>query len=148
MTAFNSNIIGRVAALPTLESAQLKDLWQELYSEPAPKKKREYLIPRLAYKMQELEYGGLELDDQKEINNFIKNEPTRPTKNKRIHMPKVGTKLIREYKGKEHQVTVTRTGFEYQGRTFKSLSQIATAITGTRWNGPLFFGLTSKPKKP
>ena len=97
--------------------------------------------------MQELEYGGLELDDQKEIDSFIKNEPTRPTKNKRIHMPKVGTKLIREYKGKEHQVTVTRTGFEYQGRTFKSLSQIATAITATRWNGPLFFGLTSKPKK-
>ena len=48
MNAFNNNIIGRVAALPTLESAQLKDLWQELYSEPAPKKKREYLIPRLA----------------------------------------------------------------------------------------------------
>ena len=147
MNAFNNNVIGRVAALPTLESAQLKDLWQELYSEPAPKKKREYLIPRLAFRLQELEYGGLKLDDQKEIDDYIKNESTTPKKNKRVHMPKVGTKLLREYKGVEHQVTVTRSGFEYQGRTFKSLSQIATAITGTRWNGPLFFGLTTKSKK-
>ena len=52
-----------------------------------------------------------------------------------------GTRLIREYQGIEHCVTVLADGFEYQGRPYKSLSAVARAITGTRWNGPLFFGL-------
>ena len=55
--------------------------------------------------------------------------------------PVAGTRLIREWRGVEHHVTVRIDGFEYQGRKYKSLSAIARAITGTRWNGPLFFGL-------
>ncbi|MCG7927947.1 MAG: DUF2924 domain-containing protein [Candidatus Thiodiazotropha taylori] len=64
----------------------------------------------------------------------------------RVKRPAVGTKLIREYQGVEHHVTVTRNGFEYQGRTFRSLSHIAREITCTRWSGPLFFGLTRSGK--
>ena len=55
--------------------------------------------------------------------------------------PIVGTRLLREYQGTEHVVTVTRDSFEYQGRPYQSLSAIARAITGTRWNGWMFFGL-------
>ena len=55
--------------------------------------------------------------------------------------PPVGTQLIRRFKGVDHHVTVMQDGFDYQGQLFKSLSKIATLITGTRWNGPMFFGL-------
>jgi hypothetical protein len=72
-------------------------------------------------------------------------EQLKPSSN-RVKRPAVGTKLIREYQGIEHHVTVTRNGFEYQGRTFRSLSHIAREITGTRWSGPLFFGLTRNGK--
>ena len=58
--------------------------------------------------------------------------------------PIVGTRLIREWKGVEHAVTVLADGYEYQGRRYKSLSAIARAITGTRWNGPAFFGLARR----
>ncbi len=55
--------------------------------------------------------------------------------------PVAGTRLVREWQGVEHHVTVLVDGFEYQERTYRSLSPIARAITGTNWNGPLFFGL-------
>ena len=57
-----------------------------------------------------------------------------------------GTRLVREWDGVEHCVTVLADGFEYDGRSFRSLSAIARAITGTRWNGPLFFGLRNAVK--
>src|SRR5690606_26322553 len=65
---------------------------------------------------------------------------------KRLNRPAIGTRLVREYHGVEHHVTVTRNGFEYEGRTFRSLSQIAREITGSPWSGPLFFGLVQKDK--
>ena len=58
--------------------------------------------------------------------------------------PVAGTRLMREYQGVQHSVTVTGDGYEYQGRPYRSLSAIARAITGTRWNGLLFFGLRSR----
>jgi len=73
------------------------------------------------------------------------NEQLKPA-SRRVKRPAVGTQLIREYQGTEHHVTVIRNGFEYHGRTFRSLSHIAREITGTRWSGPLFFGLTRRGK--
>lgn len=141
-----ADVIGKVAALPSLETDELKKLWQELFNEPAPRKKRDYLIPRLAWRIQELAYGGLSDNAQDQINRLMRSkEQLKPSSN-RVKRPAVGTKLIREYQGIEHQVTVTRNGFEYQGRTFRSLSQVARVITGTRWSGPLFFGLTRSGK--
>jgi hypothetical protein len=137
-----ADVIGKVAALPSLESDELKTLWQELFNEPAPRKKRDYLIPRLAWRIQELAYGGLSDSAQDHINRLIRSKEQLKPSSTRVKRPAVGTKLIREYQGVEHQVTVTRNGFEYQGRTFRSLSHVAREITGTRWSGPLFFGLT------
>lgn len=142
----SADVIGKVAALPSLENDELKKLWRELFDEPAPRKKRDYLIPRLAWRIQELAYGGLSDTAQDRINRLMRGkEQLKPSSN-RVKRPAVGTKLIREYQGIEHQVTVTRNGFEYQGRTFRSLSHIAREITGTRWSGPLFFGLTRSGK--
>ncbi len=142
----SADVIGKVAALPSLENDELKKLWRELFDEPAPRKKRDYLIPRLAWRIQELAYGGLSDKAQDRINRLIRSkEQLKPSSN-RVKRPAVGTKLIREYQGIEHHVTVTRNGFEYQGRTYRSLSHIAREITGTRWSGPLFFGLTRSGK--
>ncbi len=91
---------------------------------------------------QELAYGGLSDNAQDRINQLMRSKGELEPANRRVRRPAVGTKLIREYQGVEHHVTVTRNGFEYQGRTFGSLSHIAREITGTRWSGPLFFGLT------
>ena len=142
----NDNIIGKVVALPTLKNDDIKKLWQELFDEPAPKKKRDYLIPRLAWRIQELAYGGLTDAAQERINRLMRSkEPIKPSSN-RIRRPAIGTKLIREYQGVQHHVTVARNGFEYQNRTYRSLSHIAREITGTRWSGPLFFGLNRSGK--
>ncbi len=142
----SADVIGKVAALPSLENDELKKLWRELFNETAPRKKRDYLIPRLAWRIQELAYGGLSNTSQDRINRLMRGkEQLKPSSN-RVKRPAVGTKLIREYQRVEHHVTVTRNGFEYQGRTFRSLSHIAREITGTRWSGPLFFGLTRSGK--
>jgi len=140
----SDDVIGKVAALPSLDNDELKRLWRELFNEPAPRKKRDYLIPRLAWRIQELAYGGLSDSAQDRIKRLMRSgEQVKPS-SRRIKRPAVGTRLIREYQGVEHHVTVTRNGFEYQGRTYRSLSHIAREITGTRWSGPLFFGLTGK----
>src|SRR5690606_4653342 len=115
----------------------------------------DYLIPRLAWRIQELAYGGLsdtakqrleQLMRMKEIETKSAGRKRDDDKPKKINRPAVGTRLVREYHGVEHHVTVTRNGFEYQGRTFRSLSQIAREITGSPWSGPLFFGLVQKDK--
>lgn len=142
----NEDVVGKVAALPALENNELKKLWQELFGEAAPRKKRDYLIPRLAWRIQELAYGGLTDEAQDRINRLVSSkEQIKPSSN-RTRRPAVGTKLIREYQGVEHHVTVTRNGFEYQSRTYRSLSHVAREITGTRWSGPLFFGLSRSGK--
>ena len=146
----DTTIIAKVAALPSLDAKDLRVLWLEYFDEEAPKKKRDYLIPRLAWRIQELAYGGLsdaaterleQLMRMKEIERKRKDEGS-----KRLNRPAVGTRLVRAYHGVEHHVTVTRNGFEYQGRTFRSLSHIAKEITGAHWSGPLFFGLTRKDR--
>lgn len=128
----STHVLARVAALPSQENDELKQLWRELFDEPAPPKPRGYLIPRLAWRIQELAYGGLSTDAQQRINRLVRGkEPIKPS-GQRIKRPAIGTRLIREYQGVEHQVTVERNGFEYQGRNFRSLSHIAREITGTR----------------
>jgi hypothetical protein len=142
----NENVIGKVAALTTLDHEKLKALWQELFDAPAPRKKRDYLIPRLAWRIQELAYGGFTSEAQDRVNRLIRRkEQIKPSSN-RTRRPAIGTKLIREYQGVEHHVTVARNGFEYQDRTYRSLSHVAREITGTRWSGPLFFGLSRSSK--
>ena len=139
--ASDSNVIARVAALETMTINQLKSLWLEWFDHQPSSTNREFLVGRLAYRAQELAYGGLQTKAKNQLNNSSK---TANSKNKKINMPPAGTHLIREFQGEEHHVTVTKEGFTYRGRLFKSLSPIAREITGTRWSGPLFFGLKGK----
>ena len=98
----------------------------------------------MAYRIQELAYGGLSARAEAKLDRLIEEEDgglnSKLPKSRRDR-PIVGTRLIREWQGVEHAATVLDDGFEYQGRRYKSLSAIARAITGTRWSGPLFWGL-------
>ena len=137
------DVIARVTALNTMTTSDLQALWFELFQRKATTDRQSYLIQHIAYRLQEIAYGGLEEKTQNTLNAMIHGVINVENNNKRLVSPPIGTKLLREYRGVEHCVMVIRGGFEYQGKTFKSLSEIARVITGTRWSGPLFFGLKS-----
>jgi hypothetical protein len=100
----------------------------------------------LAYRIQELAYGGLSRETLERLKAMAKQYATRDVTERKarpILRPVAGTKLIREWDGVEHCVTVRADDFEYLGRPYKSLSSVASEITGTKWNGWVFFGLKS-----
>ena len=137
-------IPARLAALKTTSTPDLKTQWREMFDSEPPPFNRRYLESRLAYRIQELAYGGLKPETVKRLEALGEQLDGGDRKKSRIRAdltPIVGTRLIREWQGVEHLVTVTADGFDWQGRPYKSLSAIARAITGTRWNGRVFFGL-------
>ncbi len=140
-------VLARVAALKTAPIQGLKQQWRDLFETEPPPYNRRFLEHRLAYRIQELAYGGLEPQTIERLRALAEDldggDPSRrrqPAKDR----PIAGTRLIREFQGVEHCVTVRDEDFEYQGRPYKSLSAIARAITGTRWNGLIFFGLKNQ----
>ena len=136
-------ILKQIAELHTLDHGQLKDRWREYFGAEPPGYRRGFLIKALAYRIQELTYGGLPQEVREELDARIAGQAPNGKRRNGVSndRPVAGTRLIREWQGVEHHVTVVTDGFEYQGRKYKSLSAIARAIAGTRWNGPLFFGL-------
>lgn len=136
-------ILKQIAELHGLDHGQLKDRWREYFGAGPPGYRRGFLIKALAYRIQELTYGGLPQEVREEIDARIDGEAPNGKRRNGVSndRPVAGTRLIREWQGIKHHVTVMTDGFEYEGRKYKSLSAIARAITGTRWNGPLFFGL-------
>ncbi len=127
-------------------SADLVQQWQQLFDTPPPRYNRRFLESRLAYRIQELAYGGLKPETIKRLEAMGQQLDGGNPVMRRIRTddkPIAGTRLIREYQGVEQTVTVLNDGYEWQGRPYQSLSAIARAITGTRWNGWRFFGLKS-----
>ncbi len=143
-----NNVLARVAALPQMPMAELTAMWEEVFQAKAPKYNRPYLVKRLAYRLQEIAHGIDSGIIEKRLEQYAKenlsNNLRAPRKN--VHMPVTGTRLVREYYGIEHRVTVLDKGFEYNGARYKSLSQIAREITGAHWSGPAFFGLIRNSK--
>jgi hypothetical protein len=137
--------------LPRLPRNQLKELWTEFYRQALPPKfPKDLLVRCLAYRLQEQIYGALGHATRRRLRQLadeIDNGAT-PTFLDRPRI-KPGTRLIREWRGETHAVTVIEKGFTYRGAHYKSLSEIARRITHTRWSGPLFFGLKqSRVDKP
>ena len=138
------SVLARVAALKTTPTPELRATWRDLFDSEPPRYNRRFLESRLAYRIQELEYGGLKpatvarLEALGEELDGGKIEVRRQRADDR---PIAGTRLIREWQGVEQTVSVLHDGYEWQGRPYKSLSAIARAITGTRWNGWTFFGI-------
>ncbi|OSM04451.1 hypothetical protein MAIT1_04364 [Magnetofaba australis IT-1] len=131
-----------MAALPEKSTDDLKKMWVDLFRNEPPPYNRTFLIKRLAYRIQELAWGGLSAATVSKLEALAAQEKTMeraPNPVRNDGLPVSGTRLVREWKGVEHHCTVLDDGFEYQGRRFKSLSAIARDITGTRWNGKLFW---------
>jgi hypothetical protein len=136
-------ILAQLAALKSAPIGELRQKWRQLFDRDPPLYNRRYLESRLAYRIQELAYGGLKPETIERLDALADELEGKGGRRKRAveRRPIAGTRLIREWKGVEHCVTVRNDDFEYQGRPYMSLSAIARAITGTRWNGLVFFGL-------
>ncbi len=139
-------IPARLAALKTTSTPDLKNQWRELFDSEPPAFNRRYLESRLAYRIQELAYGGLKPETVRRLETLGEQLDGGNITLRRIRAdlkPIAGTRLVREWQGTEQTVTVLADGYEWQGRPYRSLSAVARAITGTRWNGWVFFGLES-----
>jgi hypothetical protein len=137
------DVAEQLRALPHLGTEALRALWIELYGQPSRfQAKSKLIVPMLAYRLQEIAHGGLSPSARKRLRAFADGidagvpRPSRPAP--RL---KAGTRLIREWKEETHVVSVLENGVEYRGKRYRSLSEVARVITGTRWSGPAFFGL-------
>jgi hypothetical protein len=131
----------RIAQLPTLNKAQLLPIWRENFSiPPPPKLRKELMVPILAYRMQEREHGGLSHATRRRLKEIAISTRLKPRGRTTAVDIQEGTTLVRTWKGELHEVRVFSDRYEYRGQRFGSLSEIARAITGTRWSGPAFFG--------
>ena len=145
------SVIARVAALKTTPTPALKAMWRDLFETEPPPYNRRFLESRLAYRIQELAYGGLKKETIERLEALGEQLDGGDSAKRRARLngrPIAGTRLIREWQGVEHSVTVLRDGFEWQGRPYKSLSAVARAITGTRWNGLVFFAIKNQRRRP
>ena len=142
-------ILARLAALKAMSVNELKTEWQAMFDAPAPNNSRTFLEIRLAYRIQELTYGGPDKQTRRLLDllaDEVEGTLTRKAQIADPRNPVVGTKLIREWDGVAHTVTVLKDGFDWGGQRYKSLSAVACAITGTRWNGYRFFGLRERKR--
>lgn len=142
------SVVNRIMALPKLPITDLKALWLELFGSAPTTHSRPFLVRRIAYQLQENEFRKVNPEllarNKARIEALIEQERIKNDKGKNPndYVLTPGTVLTREYQRVEHCVVVTEDNqFEYRGLRFKSLSVIAREITGTRWSGPLFFGL-------
>ena len=133
--------------LTTMPVAQLRARYRELFRTDPPSAFGPDLLRRsIAHRIQERAYGGLAAPTRRLLDQLVKAAMAKP--NGRLELPrriKPGSELVRTWKGKSYRVTVMADGFAHAGKTFASLSEIASEITGTKWNGPRFFGLRSAP---
>jgi hypothetical protein len=140
-------VLAQLATLRAAPIGALKQKWRDLFETEPPPYNRRFLESRLAYRIQELAYGGLKPVTVERLEALGEHFDSRDIAKRRLRVddkPIAGTRLIREWQGVEQTVTVTQDGYEWQGRPYKSLSAIARAITGTRWNGWVFFGLKNQ----
>jgi len=132
-----------IARLHGLGLKELRDVWrEEMGGEAPPIRSPDFIRRLLAWKLQEHICGGLDLRTSRHLcalgDRYAKNPDCSPSS---VLDLKPGTVLGRRWQGVRHDVTVTREGFLYDGENFASLSEVARHITGSRWNGPRFFGL-------
>jgi hypothetical protein len=141
------NVEQLIAGLNNLDHDALKGRWHALRGDDPPKGlSRPLLVRALAYAIQEKAFGGLRPGMRQRLQRLGAELKVtgRIASIGRRRKFKPGTRLIREWQGRTHEVTVLQDGFRWNDETYRSLSAIARAITGTRWNGHVFFGLRSR----
>jgi hypothetical protein len=132
-----------LSRLPMLELDELRQEWRHLNkADASPRLSRDLLVRAIAHRLQELAFGGLRSEPQRQLRQIAMElkqtgaAKTRPG----LQLPS-GTRLMREWRGRHYEVVVLDNGFSWQGAHYRSLSAVARTITGTAWSGPLFFGL-------
>ena len=149
-----TTVLQQVTELSDMPHKMLKERWRSLYGTDPPAYKRQHMIRRLAYRIQELAYGGLPDNAKAELeriaaeDDFGDRSARKKQRNAKSTQPIPGTRLVREWNGQRHVVTTVTGGFEYNGKRYRSLSAVAKTITGSHWSGPQFFDLrTPKQEK-
>lgn len=127
----------------TLSTRELQGKWVEYFKYPPPRgASKEYLHANIAWQAQAKQHGGLGRKAKGQIKQLMQQLRDGVDLNPENSLTlKPGSRLLREYKGSKHEVIVAEGGYQYQDKMYRSLSQIARLITGTRWNGKLFFGV-------
>jgi hypothetical protein len=137
-----------ITRLLALDVLALRQRWAALFSDdPAPNLGRALLIRAIAYRLQEKALAGLKPSTQRVLDRVADGGSKVAHKGFPKRRASAGTVLIRQWRGVSHRVTVLDTDVVYRGRRYKSLSEVARAITGSRWSGPLFFGLKGRAKE-
>jgi hypothetical protein len=138
-----------LASLSALSVKHLKDRWRSVYgTEPPRRVSRELLTRALAYRLQERALGGLKRATRRLLERIGEDRSSSQLMRVAAHRKTApGTVLVREWQGTSHRVSVLDDGVIYRGRRYQSLSEVARVITGTRWSGPLFFGLKQRAKE-
>jgi hypothetical protein len=164
MKQATQNIQQTIAALERMTVSQLQKKYQEVFEEPSSSGNRAFLLKRLAWRIQSLSEGSLSERAKRRAEELARDSDIRTTRprNREVNgggvprtaklatpsthdrLPIPGTMLTRKYRGQQVEVKVLANGFEHEGQTYRSLSAVAKAVTGSHWNGHLFFGLTSQ----
>ena len=151
-----ATVLTQIARLQSLTHKQLQERWHELYeAAPPPVWNRPFLLRRLAYRIQELAFGGLPAESRQELERIAEADAkARPGRKKKAassrgkgDLPVVGTCLVRRWQGRDYEIVTVLGGYEFEGTRYGSLSAIASKITGTHWNGRIFFGLKNAGDK-
>ncbi len=139
-------VVAELDRLATAPIVELRKRYKELFRTEPPKAFGPDLLRRsIAQRIQEKAYGGLSGPPKRLLDQLVKAMAAKPTG--KLELPrriKPGSELVRTWKGKTYRVVVQQDGFTYDGKTYAGLSEIASLIAGTNWNGPRFFGLRSK----
>src|ERR1039458_4016731 len=137
------SLTSEIAGLSKLGIDELRERWKAMFGKaPSRDISRSFLTRAIAYRLQEKAFGGLKPSTQRLLAEFVSdgaNGSALAASPSRIVQP--GAVLVREWRGISHQVSVLEKGFRFRGNRYRSLSEVAREITGTRWSGPLFFGL-------
>src|SRR5438128_1210004 len=145
----SENVAQELKDLETRGDVELKDRWRSLYGTKPPQKiHRSLLIAAVAHRMQENALGALKSSVRRHLMQAANNPVTsRPSPRFPSLRPRAGTVLVRDWGGVSHQAKVLEDGILFRSKRYKSLSEVARVITGSRWSGPLFFGLKSAAKE-
>jgi hypothetical protein len=141
-------LAAEIATLQSLNVEQLKAGWRTLYQNEAPSRfSRDLLRRAVAYRIQERALGGVKPATRRLFQQVAADaHARRPLKLAPLRRLEPGAVLIREWHGVKHKVAVRENGFSFRGQHYRSLSAVARLITGSRWSGPLFFGLKHRTK--
>ncbi len=139
---YAGSLAGDLAGLPKLDRVALAAKWRIVYGAEQPSNiSRVLMLRALAYRIQEQALSGLKPSMRRYLHKVAEDSNAGTRITLPVVQEKPGTRLLREWHGVTHEVTVLESGVQYQGNRYRSLSQVAQKITGAKWSGPLFFGL-------